>query len=382
MRIFLTFLCFFLAALPAYALPAPDPETFTTLGENAVIMEADTGAVLYSKNADERMPTSSMSKVMTMYLVFEALEKGALHLDQEVWVSKKAWQVEGSRMFLRHAQRVKVSDLIQGVIVQSGNDAAVALAEALTGAEDSFAALMNSKAQALGMKNSHFVNATGLPDEEHYSTAHDLALLTRALIRDFPQYYHYFSEKSFTFNKIKQGNRNPLLYTDPSVDGVKTGHAQDAGYGLIASAKRDERRVITVINGLKNNKLRGSESERLLDLAFHGFKTYRIVEKGKELGDALLWLGQAPTVSVVAAEDVSLVLSEAAHDKITIEKLVAKETEAPIRKGQLMGKLIVKGGENMDPVEVKLLAAHDVLRLGFIPATFAKVKRAWQEALK
>lgn len=378
MRRILTILCFILFSHPALALTAPDPETFSTLGKYAVIMDARSGAVLYSKKADVQMPTSSMSKVMTMYLVFEALDKGALRLDQKIRVSKKAWKVEGSRMFLRHTQRVAVEDLIRGVIVQSGNDASIVLAEAVAGSEDSFASLMNSKAEKLGMKSSHFMNATGLPHKKHYSTARDLAILTRALMNDYPQYYHYYSEKSFTYNKIKQGNRNPLLYLDPTVDGVKTGHTEIAGYGLISSALRDGRRVITVINGLKSKKQRGTETAKLLNLAYLGFKTYKLVGKGKIQGGARVWLGVNESVSVVASDDILLTLSAKTYKQIRIEKNVSKETRAPIRKGQVMGQIVVIGPD-LEPVKVKLLANEDVPQLGFIKASFVKFKRMLQE---
>lgn len=380
MKSLLSFLCVLFLSFPVLALSDPDPELFEILGDYAIVMEDRNGQILYAKQPDVKMPTSSMSKVMTMYLVFEALEKGALRMDQEVLVSKKAWEAEGSRMFLPHAERVSVEQLIQGVVVQSGNDASIALAEALAGSEDGFASLMNAKAQKLGMTNSHFVNATGLPDPDHYSTARDLAILTRALIHDFPQYYHYYSQKEFTFNNIRQSNRNPLLYEDTSVDGVKTGHTEDAGYGLISSALRDGRRLIAVINGVKTKKLRGSESARLLDLGYHGFENNHVVMKGKEHSLARVWLGQDETVPVVPAEDVFLTLAKKVHNEINVKTLVADETEAPIAKGQVIGRLRVTA-PGMEPVEVDLLASKDVKKLGAIKAVVAKLKRMIEEML-
>ena len=221
-----------------------------TLAKQAIVIEGKIGSVLYEKEADASMPTSSMSKVLTMYLVFEAIKDGKLTLETPVTISEAAWRQTGSRTFMDLGESTKVEDLIRGVIIQSGNDAAVALAEAVAGSESSFASLMNEKAQKLGMTHSHFVNATGLPDPQHYSTARDLAILAQALMRDFPEHYHYYSETEFTYHNIRQGNRNPLLYRNIGVDGMKTGHTDAAGYGLIATALRDGRRIVAVVNGL------------------------------------------------------------------------------------------------------------------------------------
>jgi D-alanyl-D-alanine carboxypeptidase (penicillin-binding protein 5/6) len=248
-----------------------------TTAKQAIIVDATTGDVLFNKDSDVKMPTTSMSKVMTMYLVFDALKKKKLELDNAAIISPTARKQEGSRMFVNEGETVKVEDLVRGVIIQSGNDAAVALAEAVAGSESTFAGLMNAKAKELGMTNSNFVNATGLPDPNHYSTAKDLATLAQALIRDFPEYYHYYSETEFTYNKIKQGNRNPLLYRNMGVDGMKTGHTEDAGYGLIASALRDGRRVISVANGLKTMQERADESAKMIEWAYREYGVYNFV---------------------------------------------------------------------------------------------------------
>jgi serine-type D-Ala-D-Ala carboxypeptidase (penicillin-binding protein 5/6) len=246
MRFFQILFALLLFAAPAMAQVAP----METVAREAYIIDAETGQVLFEKNADQKMPTSSMSKTMTMYMVFEALKNGKLTLDQELPVSETAWRMQGSKMFVPLGQMVKVEDLIRGVIVQSGNDATIVLAEGLAGSEGEFAAAMNRKAKELGMINSNFMNASGWPDENHYSTCHDLAILAIALIRDFPDYYKYYAEKEFTYNNIKQGNRNPLLYKNIGADGIKTGHTESAGYGLMASGVRDGRRVVMVLNGM------------------------------------------------------------------------------------------------------------------------------------
>ncbi len=345
-----------------------------TSAKQAVIVEALTGAVLYAKDAEAKMPTSSMSKVLTMYLVFEAIKGGKLSLDSVVTVSEAAWKQQGSRTFLNVGQQVKVEDLIRGVIVQSGNDAAVALAEAVAGSEGTFAGLMNDKARELGMTSSHFMNATGLPDPEHYSTARDLATLAVALMRDFPEFYHYYSETEFTFNNIKQGNRNPLLYRNIGVDGMKTGHTEDAGYGLISSALREERRVVTIVNGLKSMQERADESAKLLDWAYREFALYKLVTAGEKAGEAKVWLGQNKAVSVAPAQTISLTLPRALRGQVKTEASVAAETEAPIVKGQVLGKLTLIAPGHA-PKEIPLIAMEDVQKLGFFERTVLKIKR-------
>jgi D-alanyl-D-alanine carboxypeptidase (penicillin-binding protein 5/6) len=262
---------FVLFSVPAFAQAVIPPQT---AAKQAILVDAQTGAVLFAKNADERMPTSSMVKVMTIYLTFEGLKQNKLQMDDALPVSSYAWKQEGSRMFVNPGDHVRVEDLIRGVVIQSGNDASVVLAEALGGSEASFAERMNAKAKELGMANSHFMNATGMPDPNHYSTARDLAALAIAVIRDYPEYYHYFSELDFTYNKIKQGNRNPLLYRNIGVDGIKTGHTESGGFGLIASSLREGRRLILVVNGLESMQSRADEPAALLEWGYREFGTY------------------------------------------------------------------------------------------------------------
>ena len=272
-----------------------------------------TGTTLFAKDADAQMPPSSMSKMMTMYVVFDAIKNGKLKMGDMLPVSEHAWKQEGSRMFLNVGEKAKVEDLIRGVIVQSGNDAAVVFAEGLGGSEENFAEMMNTKAQQLGMTSSHFVTATGIPDPQHYSTARDLATLALALIHDFPEDYHFFSELEFTYNNIKQGNRNPLLYRNMNVDGLKTGHTDVGGYGLTASAIRDGRRLVLVLNGMQDMQARADESAHVLDWGYREFGSYPIVKAGDKLADAKVWLGQQATVPLLASQDVVLSLPRTAR---------------------------------------------------------------------
>ena len=359
---------FFVASANAQAVgPIETP------AKQAFLIDAATGTVLYTKDADVQMPTSSMSKMMTMYVVFDAIKNGKLKMDDELVTSDHAWKQEGSRMFLNAGQHVKVEDLIRGVIIQSGNDAAVVFAEALgSGSEASFAEIMNSKAKALGMSNSHFINATGLPDPTHYSTAHDLAILAMALIRDFPEDYHYFSETEFTYNNIKQGNRNPLLYRNMNVDGLKTGHTDIGGYGLTVSAVRDGRRLVLVLNGLSNMQARADESAHLLDWGFREYGFYPIAKAGEKLADGKVWLGQAKTVSLVLKDNVAVTLPRSARDGLKTAITFEQPIPAPIAKGQELGKLTVTAA-GMDPKAFTLVAGEDVPQLGFFARITAKV---------
>jgi D-alanyl-D-alanine carboxypeptidase (penicillin-binding protein 5/6) len=344
-----------------------------TTASQVILIDAATGDVLMAKNADERMATSSMIKVLTMYLTFEALRSGKLHLDDLVTVSENAWKQEGSRMFLNVGEKVRVEDLIRGVIIQSGNDAAVALAEALGGSEGNFAAMMNTKAQELGMTQSHFMNAPGLPDPDHYSTARDLARLALATIRDFPEYYHYFSEIEFTHNNIKQGNRNPLLYRGIGVDGLKTGHTEVAGFGLMASSLRDGRRMVLVINGLHSMQERADEPAKILDWGYREFGLYDLLKKDQKVADAKIWLGTTPSVPLVAAKNVVLSLPRGLRSSLKVAYDYVQPVEAPIARGQTLGKIVVSAA-GMNDIEVPLVSGQSVARLGFFGRVAAKLR--------
>jgi len=382
-----TFVSFFILlslALPLSAYGAQEPAAagtvlagaapVETLAKQAVIIENATGDVLFAKDADAPMPTSSMSKVMTMYLVFEAVKEGRLSMNQDVTISMNAWKQEGSRMFVNAGEQVKVEDLARGVIVQSGNDAAVALAEAVAGTESAFAALMNAKAQTLGLKQAHFMNATGLPHPQHYASARDLGVLAISLIRDFPEHYHFYSEKEFVYNKIKQGNRNPLLYRNMGVDGVKTGHTDAAGYGLIASALRDGRRIVVVVNGLKTLQERADEPSKLIEWAYREYGLYKLIDGEEKVAEARVWLGLAPVVAVVPEKSMLKSLPRSMKNGVKVALTVDGETEAPIRKGQKLGKAVITGLESQ-AIEIPLLAAADVPRINALKALWHRLKR-------
>ncbi len=338
--------------------------TFDTAARAAILVDFRTGQVLFAKNPDARIYPASMSKLMTAYIVFERLAEGSLRLEDELPVSEKAWRMGGSQMFLEVGERVKVEDLLRGMIVQSGNDAAVVLAEALAGSERAFAELMNRKAKELGLTGSHFVNATGLHDPEHYMTVRDLATLARAIIRRFPDYYRYYSEKEYTYNGIRQFNRNPLLRKGvPGVDGMKTGHTQEAGYGLVASAERDGRRLILVVAGLETARQRAIEAERLLEFGFREFKEYRLFQPGETVVEAEVWMGAADTVPLASEEVVAVTLSRSAREGLEIRARFRSPVPAPVRRGERLGTLVITA-PGIEPLELPLVAARDVERAG------------------
>ncbi|MCB2081873.1 MAG: D-alanyl-D-alanine carboxypeptidase, partial [Rickettsiales bacterium] len=314
-----------------------------TQAEYAVLLDYNTGTTLLAKNAETPVGPSSMSKLMTVYLVFEALKNGTLHLEDTLPVSEKAWRMGGSKMFVGLGTDVKVEDLLRGVIIQSGNDACIVLAEGLAGSEGAFAEAMNNKAEQLSMTQSHFVNATGWPDEEHVMSVRDLAILARHLISDFPEYYHYFAEPEFKYNNIKQYNRNTLINRGIGADGLKTGHTEAAGYGLVSSAEKDGRRLILVVNGLGSMKERISESERLLRYGFNSFKEKTLFRQDTEITDARVWMGKEGRVPLVLAEEVRLLVSRVGKGLDGFKAHVEYEgpVPAPIKHGQEIGKLVV-----------------------------------------
>lgn len=344
-----------------------------TRAREAILLDATTGSVLLEHNADQRMPTASMSKVMTMYMVFEALEDGRLHLDDELEVSERAWRMGGSSMFVEVGDRVRVEDLIRGVIVHSGNDASVVLAEALGGTEEEFARQMNAQAQELGLTGSHFANATGWPADDHYSTARDLAHLAQALIEHFPQYYHYFSEQEFQYGVAPDGNpmdpqhnRNPLLGNFEGADGLKTGHTEEAGYGMIGSAIRGDQRLIVVISGLPSDAARGEEASRLLDWGFREFRTVSVFDAGEVIDTAQVWMGTEGRVPLVLANDLTLTLRNADLEGLEARVRIDEPVPAPIAAGTQPGNaVLVFTAPDMPTREVPLVAAMDVGEAGF-----------------
>ncbi|MDD5240803.1 MAG: D-alanyl-D-alanine carboxypeptidase [Sulfuricella sp.] len=323
------------AAAPAIVVP-PAPEI---AARAYVLVDYLSGQTLQQRAGDERVEPASLTKLMTAYLTFDALHQGIIKLNQALPVSERAWRAEGSRMFIDPKTPVTVDELIRGMIVQSGNDACITLAESISGSEEKFANRMNQEAQRLGMKNTHFMNSTGLPNAQHYTTAHDLSLLVRAIIRDFPEFYPIYSQKEYKYNKITQANRNRLLWQDPTVDGMKTGHTESAGFCLIASAKRESRRLISVVLGTASETLRASESQKLLNYGFLNFDTHHLYQKRQVIATLPVWKGSENSLKAGVFQDllVSLPRGQYAHMKAT---LVSKQPLlAPISAGQKIGTI-------------------------------------------
>lgn len=345
-----------------------------TLARHALIVDFDTDAVLLEKNADERMPPSSMSKLMTMYMVFEQLKQGRMRLDQELPVSERAWRMGGSKMFVQIGSQVKVEDLIRGVVVQSGNDACIVFAEAISGSESQFAELMNERARQIGLTSSTFRNSTGWPDPEHRTTCRDLARLARRIILDFPEYYRYYNERSFRFNDISQDNRNPALARVAGADGLKTGHTEEAGYGLTASAKRGERRLILVFNGLPSMRARAEESERLLEWGFREFENVVLFRASDVVEQVPVYLGERATVPLVGGQDLIVTLPRAWRSRLQVRLRYEAPLPAPVLKGARHGTIEVSG-QGIPSQQHELFAGADVDRLGIVPRIPAVIGR-------
>ncbi len=305
------------------------------------LFDFNSGRILAEKHADKRLPPASLTKIMTAYVVFRELGNGHLSLDEKVTISKKAWQTPGSRMFVEVNKQVSIEDLLQGVIIQSGNDASVALAEHVAGNEATFAQLMNQHAERLGMTNTNFENSTGLPGEQHYTTARDLAILTQAVIAEFPEYYRWDSQREFTFNNITQHNRNKLLWRDDAVDGVKTGYTEEAGYCLVASAKRNEMRLISVVMGTASENARANESQSLLNYGFRFFETHKLYTASEPLTEARVWKGHVKQLPVGVAEDLYVTIPRRHLNDLKAETSVNASITAPVKDGQAVGSLSV-----------------------------------------
>ena len=350
-------------------------EPVATNAKHLYIVDFQTGSVLYDKMGTERLAPASMSKLMTVYMLFDALKRGDVKLTDTFHVSQKAWAMQGSKMFVDIDSDVKVEDLIRGMIIQSGNDACIVVAEGLAGSEEAFAERMNKKAKEIGLTGSNFTNSTGWPDPNHYMTARDIEVLSERLIRDFPEYYPYFSEHEFTWHGIKQGNRNPLLYrTGSGVDGLKTGHTEDAGFGVAATAVRDGRRIIMVVHGLTGMQERADEAGQLLDWAFRETGNYTVASKGSVLADAPVEYGDSPAVPLTVSQDLVLTLPKGDREKVTAKAVVNTPIMAPIASGQEVGKLIVTV-PNMPEFTYPLVAAKDVPEVGLGGRIMVNFKR-------
>lgn len=343
--------------------------SFDTLAKWAFIMDYNTGTVLLNKAADERMTPSSLTKLMTIYIVFAMLRNGTIKLEQAMPVSEKAWRMQGSKMFVPLGGSVTVQELIQGVVIQSGNDACIVLAEGIAGSESQFVAMMNDLAPKMGLTNSHFLNTTGWPEEGHYMSARDVALVAYHLIHDYPEYYHFFAEREFRFNNITQGNRN-VLVDKGLADGLKTGHTEIGGFGLCASSERNGRRVIISLNGMPSSNARAHEGERLLEWAFVQFQNVTLFHKDDVLDNAEVWMGAQPTVPLVAGQDLVMTLPNGWERRMQISLDYNAPIAAPVTKGQpVMASLSVQnsGGSS---IQVPVVAGESVPKANIFSRIF------------
>lgn len=339
-----------------------------------ILLDFNSGHVIAASNSDMRVEPASLTKIMTAYLAFKALKNGHLSLTQTLPVSEKAWKIEGSKMFIEPNKPVTVDELLHGTIIQSGNDSSIALAEGIASSEELFADMMNKEAQRLGMKNTHYMNATGLPDPQHYTTAADLATLAAALIRDFPtEYAKYYSTKEYTYNKITQPNRNRLLWLDPNVDGMKTGHTESAGFCLISSAKRNDMRRISVILGAPNDSARATESQKLLNYGFQFFDSHLVYKQGQTISQLKVWKGSENQVASTVAKDLYVTIPKGEYTNIKATMSSIQPLIAPIKKGQVVGTIKFNlNGQTID--EQKLVAAKSIEGAGILGRAWDSIK--------
>ena len=365
-KLFLTILIFFiLFTSKLYAID--------TKAEQAIVMDFDTNEILFEKNSNVKTPPASMTKIMTVYAAFDRLKNTDLSIENECLVSAKAYKMGGSRTFLEIDDKVSIDELLKGIIIHSGNDASVALAECLAGTEDDFAKLMNVYAKRIGMINTNFLNSSGWPEDNHYSTVYDLALLSNALINEFPDLYLYFSDKEFTYNDIKQPNRNKLLSSVQGADGLKTGFTRASGWGIAATAKRDDRRITAVINGTNSSRSRLNEASNLINWAFSQTSQKLLVDENQVIVEVDVWLGNKPRVNLVSSKKIVSTLS---FDQIQLIKSsleYKRPIEAPIKKGEVYGKLLIDI-EGKPNIEVELIAQENVGTVNPISKVFAAMK--------
>jgi len=352
---------------PPKGLPTPAAPSLSA--NSYILVDFNSGDVLVESDPDMRVEPASITKVMTSYVVFTELAAGNISLTDTVSVSENAWRTGGSRMFIDPSMEVTIEQLIKGMVIQSGNDASVALAEHLAGTEEAFAALMNHYAEQLGMTNSHFMNATGLPHEDHYTSARDVATLSIALIENFPEYYHWYSEKEYSFNNIRQHNRNNLLWRDPAVDGLKTGHTEAAGYCLAASAKRDGMRLVSVVLGSGSETARVNESQSLLNYGFRFFETIQLYKSGQELAQGKVWKGEADQIRLGIRDALFVTIPRGRYEDLDAQVEMRPELIAPITEGEEVGQISIR----LDDVEIKnrgLVALETINEAGFFGRTW------------
>lgn len=367
-RIYFTVFCLLLS----FAALADAPQPPTVAARAWVLLDATSGQPIAGHNSEQRIEPASLTKLMTAYLVFTALSDKSLSLKQSVRVSERAWRAAGSRMFVVPGSLVTVEELLHGMIVQSGNDACLALAEAIAGSEEAFVERMNQVAQRLGMKDTHFVNSTGLPASAHYSTAADLALLTDSLIRDFPDQYKLYAEREYRYNNITQQNRNRLLWLDPNVDGVKTGHTESAGYCLIASARRGERRLVSVVIGAPSDRVRAQESQRLLNFGFQSYDGVRLYQRGQEISRLRVWKGSARDLGAGVSSDLYVTVPRGTAEKLQADLISLQPLVAPLAAGQRVATLRVSY-EGRPLAEYPVVALENIGIAGFF-------RRIWDGA--
>lgn len=357
---------------------AASAHAFETKARNAILMDYETGAYLFTKNHQEMIAPASMSKLMTVYVLLSKLKDGEISLDDKFTVSENAWRKGGaasggSTMFLKIGQEVRVEDLLKGILIQSGNDACIVVAENLAGSEAEFAAMMNETAEKIGLHNAHFENATGLPHPEHKISVEDLALLARRIISEFPEFYHLFSTKEFTFNGIRQGNRNPLLYSLKGADGLKTGHTSEAGFCLTGSAVRNNRRLIEVMAGLESNKQRSEETESLMTWGFANFDNYKFFNENQIMAEVPVWYGTVKTVDAVVPEKVVRTIKKSGKSKYGTKIIYDQPLKAPVLKGDKIGELFITyEDETVD--KIPLVAKDNVAKIGPFSRFLANLK--------
>ncbi|MDX5376364.1 MAG: D-alanyl-D-alanine carboxypeptidase [Halomonas sp.] len=381
----LTLLGLLLVVSQALAQAVPQPQTLIPASpqiaaKSWILLDADSGRVLAEHNADERLPPASLTKLMTAYLVERELNRGNISLDDTVRVSENAWRTGGSKMFIEVNTEVSIRDLLYGIIIQSGNDASVAVAEHLAGGEAPFADMMNQHASRLGLSNTQFVNATGLPHPEHYSTARDLALLSQYIIDDYPEHYAIYAEKYFTYNDIRQPNRNRLLWRDPTVDGLKTGHTDEAGYCLVASAERDGMRLISVVMGTSSEEARAQETQKLLSYGFRYYETLELYEQGAVLNTPRIWGGEKDELRVGVDRDVAMTLPRARNQELSARLDLRPDLTAPISLGDRVGTLEVRLGDEIVG-EQPLVALESIEEGGLFKRLFDQVRRFFSSLL-
>jgi len=370
-------LCLLSAGISLLAF-AHSAVAYETTAKNAILMDYDTGTYLFVKNHQEMIAPASMSKLMTVYVLLSKIKEGEVSLEDDFTVSEKAWRKGGaasggSTMFLNIGQEVKVEDLLKGILIQSGNDACIVVAENVAGSEEEFAAMMNETAEKIGLNNAHFENATGLPHPDHRISPEDLAILARHIIKEFPEYYPIFKQKEFTYNGIKQGNRNPLLYSLSGADGLKTGHTDEAGYCLTASVKRGTRRLIEVVAGLSSNKERSVESENLMTWGFANFENYKFFTKNQIMATVPVWYGALPHVDLVVPETVLKTIKKSKKNKYSAQLSYDTPVTAPIAKGDKLGEIKIMYGDEVKDI-IPLVAKEDVAKVGFVSRFIANLK--------